>query len=284
MTPSLRRQPPTDESTRLRELYLTLLKRAVMHTLYTPLDQRPVDDYLDPEEVRRDVLAQIARGELDVNDPESLRKQREMGRDWPLFGQTMVGLDRLDNIQRCYEHVLTDEVPGDLIETGVWRGGVAIFMRGLLEAYGDRDRRVYAADSFEGLPPPDAEVYPADEGDRFHTLDALAVSRDEVANNFSLYGLLDDRVTFLEGWFKDTLPTVSDRQWSMIRLDGDMYASTIDALTNLYPRLSVGGFLVIDDFALEPCRRAVDDYRTANGIDEPIEEVDWTGVFWRRRH
>ncbi|MEX0666632.1 MAG: TylF/MycF/NovP-related O-methyltransferase [Acidimicrobiia bacterium] len=282
MTANLRRNAPADDASRLRDLYLTILKRAVMHTLYTPLDSRSINDYLDPEDVRQSVLGQIARGELDLNDQESLRRQREMGRDWPQFGQTMVGLDRLDNIQQCYERILDDGIAGDLIEAGVWRGGVAIFMRGLLEAYGDRDRVVYAADSFQGLPSPNADEYPADEGDRFHTLDALAVSRDEVANNFSLYGLLDERVQFLEGWFKDTLPTVHDRTWSIIRLDGDMYESTMDVLTHLYPQLSVGGFLIVDDFALAPCKQAIEDFRAAHGIAEPIEEVDWTGVFWRR--
>ena len=86
----------------------------------------------------------------------------------------------------------------------------------------------------------------------------------------------------LEGWFKDTLPTVADRTWAVIRLDGDMYESTMDALTNLYPQLSPGGFLIVDDYGFEPCRQAVADYRAAHGIDEPIEEIDWLGAFWRR--
>lgn len=276
-------QPDGPTVDQLRQRYLTLLKRAVTHTIYTPHDSRPADDYPDPEEIHRSVAEQVASGELDLSDQDSLRRQREIGRDWPQFGQTMIGIERLDNIQRCYEQVRADGVPGDLIETGVWRGGAAIFMRGLLEAFGDRDRTVFGADSFHGLPPPDEKSYPADEGDRLHTLDALVVSRAEVENNFRLYGLLDDQVVLLEGWFKDTLPTLTDRTWSIVRLDGDMYESTTDALTHLYPQLAVGGFLIVDDFALPACRKAVEDYRAANGIDEPIEEVDWSGVFWRRR-
>jgi hypothetical protein len=137
------------------------------------------------------------------------------------------------------------------------------------------------ADSFQGLPPPD-DAYPADADSQLHVSESLAISRDEVAKNFERYGLLDDRVRFLEGWFKDTLPTLRDRSWSVVRLDGDMYESTMDGLTNLYPRLSVGGFLIVDDYEYEPCRRAVADYREANGIDEPIEPIDWLGAFWRR--
>jgi hypothetical protein len=104
----------------------------------------------------------------------------------------------------------------------------------------------------------------------------------EVERNFGLYGLLDPQVRFLEGWFKDTLPTVADRTWSVARLDGDMYESTMDALVNLYPRLSVGGFLIVDDYGFDPCRQAVADYRDANGIHEPIESIDWLGAYWRR--
>ena len=207
---------------------------------------------------------------------------RANGRDWPRFAQTMVGLKRLENVQHCVEQVLADGVPGDLIETGVWRGGVVIFMRAILEAYGDASRAVYAADSFQGLPPPDVAAYPADTGSRLHDAEPLVVSRADVERNFRLYGLLDDRVRCLEGWFKDTLPTVADRTWAVVRLDGDMYESTMDALVNLYPGLAPGGFLIVDDYAFEPCKQAVTDYRTANGIDEPIEEIDWLGAFWRR--
>jgi O-methyltransferase len=174
-------------------------------------------------------------------------------------------------------------VPGDLIETGVWRGGSTILMRAVLEAYGVRDRRVWVADSFAGLPPPSPEKYPADLGDTFHTYPELAVSLEKVQANFAKYGLLDGQVRFLEGWFKDTLPGAPIERLAVARLDGDMYESTMDALVALYPRLSIGGYLVVDDFGAVPaCRKAVEDYRAEHGIDEPIEAVDWTGVFWRR--
>ncbi len=88
---------------------------------------------------------------------------------------------------------------------------------------------------------------------------------------------------FLEGWFRDTLPNAPIESLAVIRLDGDLYESTTDALAALYPKLSPGGFVIVDDYgAFEPCRRAVDDYRATRGIDDAIEEVDWTGVCWRR--
>ena len=101
--------------------------------------------------------------------------------------------------------------------------------------------------------------------------------------NFRRYGLLDDRVRFLQGWFKDTLPTVRDRRWAVIRLDGDMYESTMDALINLYDNLSPGGFAIIDDYGCIPaCKQAVEDFRVARGITDPIQTIDWTGVYWRK--
>jgi len=226
---------------------------------------------------------------LIYEDDDALRSQpfsmaqRAEGRDWPARAHTMVGLKRLDNVQRCVEEVLRDGVPGDLIETGVWRGGTAIFMRAILAAHGDRVRRVWAADSFQGLPPPDPERYPSDAGDTFHTYPQLAISLEQVKENFRRYGLLDERVEFLVGWFKDTLPGSRTGPLAVARLDGDMYESTMDALVSLYPRLSPGGWLIVDDYGAVPaCRQAVDDYRAGKGIREPLEEVDWTCVCWRR--
>ncbi len=208
---------------------------------------------------------------------------RAEGRDWPSEAETMIGRLRMENLAESLATVLDDGVPGDLCETGVWRGGATILMRAALEAWGDAERRVWVADSFRGLPAPDAERWPADEGVDLSGVDALAVSRSEVEAAFARYGLLDGRVRFLEGWFCDTLPTAPIEQLALLRLDGDLYQSTWEALENLYPKLAPGGILIVDDYgAFEPCRRAVTDYREAHGVIEPIHEVDWTGVWWRR--
>jgi O-methyltransferase len=104
-----------------------------------------------------------------------------------------------------------------------------------------------------------------------------------VRANFARYGLLDEHVHFVEGWFRDTLPGLSDKRWSVIRLDGDLYESTMDGLVSLYPNLSVGGYLIIDDYGgYKPCREAIHDYRREHGIEEPIRQIDWTGAYWQR--
>lgn len=197
----------------------------------------------------------------------------------------MIGLRRLDNIQSCVERILEDHVPGDLIETGVWRGGASIFMRGVLKAYCQTDRIVWAADSFQGLPKPRTGVWRDDERGRLWEFGkTLAVSVEQVRANFERYGLLDEQVRFLPGWFCDTLPGAPVERLVLMRLDGDMYESTMDALRPLYPKLPSGGYCIIDDyFTHSGARQAVTEYRAEQGITEPIEQIDWAGAFWRRR-
>jgi hypothetical protein len=202
----------------------------------------------------------------------------------------MVGRDRLDNVQSLVETVLAEGVPGDLVETGVWRGGTVIFMRALLKAYGVEDRTVWVCDSFQGLPEPDPDRYPHDEsmqiedsGTRSMFDGLLAVPVETVRANFERYHLLDEQVRFLEGWFADTLPTAPIEQIALLRLDGDLYESTMDALVHLEPRVAPGGFVIVDDYeSIGACQQAVTDYRAQRGIEEPIHTVDWTGAYWRK--
>jgi O-methyltransferase len=274
---------------RAGRLYLDLMKKALAYSLW-PEPGIPIGTF----NRRRPPFKRLLVGWLDAalrrrhyqlsyhGFAREEERKREDGLGWPMLADTMIGLKRLDNIQSCLERVLADDVPGDLIETGVWRGGACIFMKAVLEAHGADDRRVFVADSFAGLPAPDPIRYPRDAGDRHHQEDFLAVSADQVRENFRKYGLLDDRVVFLEGWFRDTLPAAPIDRLGLLRLDGDMYQSTIEALTHLYPKLSAGGFCLVDDYALDGCRAAVDEYRSARGITAPIIAVDATGVYWRK--
>jgi O-methyltransferase len=213
-------------------------------------------------------------------DPEL----RATGRDWPARADSMIGLRRMDNIQHCVETVIREDVPGDLIETGVWRGGATIFMRGVLKAYGEASRNVWVADSFEGLPPPDPGRFPADAGDELYKKGGLAVGVEQVKHNFERYGLLDDQVKFLVGWFKHTLPEAPIDELAVLRLDGDLYESTWQSIEALYPKLSPGGFCIVDDYGdlVAQCQRAIHDYRDAHGITEEIIDIDGFGAYWRK--
>jgi hypothetical protein len=210
------------------------------------------------------------------------RDRRRQGMDWPAHAHTMVGLERLKNLRRLVGRALDDQTPGDLLEAGVWRGGASIYMRALLAVRGVTDRRVWVVDSFAGLPPPDEAAYPADRGDRLHEIGYLAVPLEEVQRNFHKYGMLDSQVEFVPGWFKDTLPSIDVAQLAILRIDGDMYESTMQCLQSLYRRVAVGGFVVIDDFALPTCRQAVEDYRDTHGILDPLTDIDGMAVFWQR--
>ena len=248
---------------------------------YVELLKRGLLDLLNPTTSR--AVRQRDGSTLVEQVPEHDRGRRLVGGDWPANAASMVGYQRLTNVERCVRTALADGVPGDLIETGVWRGGATILMRAMLDVLGDETRRVWVADSFAGLPAPDEATYPADAGDRHHTYDFLTVSEEEVRRNFERYDLLDKRVRFLPGWFSDTLPGLGDETWAVLRLDGDMYGSTMQALQSLYANLSPGGFVIIDDYGAIPnCARAVEDFREAGGIEDPLEKVDWTGVFWRK--
>lgn len=207
--------------------------------------------------------------------------RRAIGRDWPATACTMIGTARMRNLRDLLERALASGVPGDFIETGVWRGGACIYARAILAAYGDETRRVFVADSFRGLPEPDTTAFPADAGDIHSTFEQLAISREQVAENFRRYNLLDDRVVFLEGWFKDTLPAAPIERLAVLRLDGDMYESTIQALEALYDKVSPGGFVIVDDYILGPCASAIEDFRAARGITAPLEPVDGAAVWWQ---
>ena len=225
-------------------------------------------------------------GFMPGNPPPSVppiydRELRLRGRDWPSHAHTMIGLMRLGHLRKLITQVLAEEIPGAFIETGVWRGGACIFMRAVLAAHGVTDRRVWVADSFQGLPAPNLELYPDDIGSALHQVQYLAVSLDEVKENFAKYNMLDDQVMFLKGWFKDTAPI---EKLAILRLDGDLYESTMQALQSLYHKLTPGGFVIIDDYRDMPgCRKAVDDFRARNTITDALEDIDSQASFWRKQ-
>jgi hypothetical protein len=243
-----------------KQLYLDLMKRCLTNLIYQD---------------RSSLLGQDLAFDL---------RNRVEGRDWPANAHTMIGIHRLDNLHFCVEDVLARKVPGDLMETGVWRGGAAILMRAILKANGVTDRRVWCADSFEGLPPPDPAKYPLDAKLMFNQFKELAVSLEEVQTNFRRYNLLDEQVRFIKGWFRDTLPGAPVERLAVLRMDGDLYESTMDALTALYPKVSHGGYVIVDDYNDIPaCRQAVHDYWQRHGIQEEIMAIDWSGVFWMKQ-
>ncbi|MGO9009850.1 MAG: TylF/MycF/NovP-related O-methyltransferase [Bryobacteraceae bacterium] len=276
-------QPPPHNPA---ELYLDLMKKAVTRALTaTGMERRTIRPHGPKSRLLYHFNRAAARFGL-----EAVRLTPSRAEDYLESGhesehrvedaETMLGTRQLDHMQRCIVDVLTRNIAGDLIEAGVWRGGMTIFMRAVLRAYQITDRKVLVADSFDGLPEIDRqrETFAWQRGD-------MAVSLEAVKNNFARYGLLDDQVVFLKGFFSETLPTAPVRQLSILRADADLYESTMDVLRNLYSALSVGGYAILDDYQnLPDCRRAIDDFRRNHGITEEICRIDARAVCWQKLH
>jgi len=272
----------------IKNLYLDLLKKTLTFSLWPepPIDLEKFNYSLNPIiRIFVFLITKITRRTSFslVKKRQHSEKERIEGKIFPPgYGHTMIGLKRLNNLQYCIEQILENGIEGDLIETGVWRGGACIFMRAVLATHGVEDRKVYVADSFEGLPKPDLENWPKDKHDKNFKYKFLAVSQAEVENNFKKYGLLDHQVIFLNGFFRDTLPKAPIEKLALLRLDADMYESTMEALEHLYPKLTKGGYCIIDDYSLDRAKAAVDDYRIKHNINSEIVKIDWTGVFWKK--
>lgn len=242
----------------LRALYLNLLRDSILDTIYEPTNHE----------------GKKASG----NDVE-------VGNYWPLRAHSMIGRKRLNNIHNLFFQIIIDNVSGDLIETGVWRGGACIFMKGLVEAYNQK-RKVFVADSFEGFPEPDPK-YPMDTNDKDNLdyqkmLSMLKVSEEEVKNNFKKYNLLNDNVVFIKGFFEHSLSKAPIDKLSLLRLDGDMFSSTIQVLEQLYDKVSEGGYIIIDDYQLLGCQQAVTEFRKSRNIKDTVVDIDGCGAFWRK--
>jgi O-methyltransferase len=282
--PAAEAQPP------LGRRYLDLMKRTLVNLVYAE-DALRLDTVLSgglgADQLARQRLLRDVRYERPDAYEELVAGKRDgsVDRFWGArLAHTMIGLDGLENLERCAHRVFADGVPGDFLEAGVCHGGASIFLRALQVAYGEDDRTTWLADSFAGVPPPTHAV------DREYRLDLteervpwMAAGLDAVRDNFETYDLLTDRVRFLPGMFADTLPDAPVERLAILRIDGDLYTSTRDVLEALYDRVSEGGYVVVDDYwCLEPCRIAVDEFLARRELDVEINQVDWTRVCWRK--
>ncbi|MEO0621336.1 MAG: TylF/MycF/NovP-related O-methyltransferase [Pseudomonadota bacterium] len=278
--------PVREKAVKLDERYGELLARTISGYVYPEsafeiLAQRQGRSLR--ERIRNHVISGFSRfGYRLVKARPFDEEARATGTDWPYVGFSMVGLARLRQLRKAVATIVQNGIPGDFVECGVWRGGCVMMMAATLSECGDRSRSIWAADSFEGLPVPDVTRYPADAGYDLSHIRYLAASVEQVKANFDRTGIDRSQVRFLKGWFRDTLPNAPIGRISILRLDGDLYESTRDALTSLYDRVAPGGFVIIDDYySWPPCRKAVDEFRAERCISAPLVEIDNSAVFWR---
>lgn len=253
---------------RAQEMYVEMLKSSVTATVFNGAE--------------KSVPAGHKKRPLQPVD----LKKRKGGSDWPYLGDTMTGWKRIDNVWELLKNVVNENIPGDYIETGVWRGGSSVFARGVLDVLGQEDRQSYVCDSFAGLPPGERDLDKADKNwDNMHWY--LSVSDEIVAQNFQKYGLLDHNVIFAKGFFNETMPQIKtyhspERTFSVMRLDGDMYESTVDVLYNLYEKLSIGGYVIMDDWFGFPSKTACEDFFHVHGIKPEIIPIDALSAYWKK--
>jgi hypothetical protein len=303
-------------------LYLDMVKRALCNLIYEDLSLWAYgpDRGMEP----------LTRFDLRL---------RVLGEDKPIEAHTMIGWQRLTNIESCAKAVIDDGIEGDFVETGVLRGGAAIFMRAVLKAYGVTDRRVFACDTFvaphvppetfarrllrkpvlkgaglltrvpsrrwklsfyrqlekrqESWPP---SANPSEEWVDFYmglvryfaSNPSLIESKDFVSlaavrSHFARYGLLDSQIHFLQGFFADTLPGAPIEAIALLRCDGDTYESTRSVLDAIYDKVSIGGYVIVDDYhSFDDCKQAVDEFRAEHSIDDALVPIDNNAVYWRR--
>lgn len=241
-------------------------------------------DEIDPPFLQDQYLKwmkQLVRGIVEEDKPElDIPHHPKILRQ---YAYTYVPGKAINTLRSAMEEVQKNNIPGDFVEVGVWRGGIPMFMKAFLKAHGDHTRKVWVVDSFAGWPPatndPDALVC------NNESVPWIVVPLEEVQDNFRRHGLLDDQVVFLKGWVKDTMPTAPIEQIAVLRIDVDLYEPTRDVLEALYPKLAVGGYVIIDDYFCFPgCDRAVDEYRKKHNISAPLfrQDSQAPGICWKK--
>jgi len=257
-----------DRARRWRLQYFDLLKKSLTNYIY-----RDIDDwgkqYMTESKDPKVCATGACESEWDPNQGAA----GFIGSEVPAQGHSVMRLGSLNHIQLVIEDVMNKGVTGDVIEAGCYRGGTGVLMRAVLDE--DQDKRtVWVADSFQGIPMPASEKGKAVD----ETKDWSArydVSQPKVEGVFRRYGFGGHRVQFLPGFFNESLrsPTLSQASFSVIHIDVDSYDSVLDVLKALYPKLSPGGYVVIDDIHLFGVREAINEYRNAHGITAPLLPV-----------
>ncbi len=266
-----------------RHLTYGLYTHQLKVALVRPHDGWARVDGVDAVRLLGECRARFGDGLLAGLSPDSLQWLLEMNAR-PV--DTLAPPAQLDAIQACIETIVNDAIPGDLMEAGCFRGGLCVLMSGVLKALGALDRKVFAADSFAGLPSPDVTLAPDDAivFELLHAVGGFKSSIEQFRETLRRHDLLDGRIQPIRGWFHETLPCAPIQSLAMIRLDATFQQSTRAVLDALYPKLSPGGFVFCSDYGVPTgARRAVDEYRFKHGIGEPLVDVDNQGVLWRKR-
>ena len=203
-----------------------------------------------------------------------IEKDRLYGNDWPPFGYTMIGKTRLENFRAAIHEVDRNNIPGAIVEMGVWRGGAMILAAAVTQETTNSNRQLYLYDAFETIP-----------GYK-ETSDFLQNSQAQVESYFELFGLKGPNVHFVKGLFQDTLP-----QWvpqttpiAVLRIDGNFYDSYQDAMYAMYQDVPIGGIVIFDDIMSYPAvMQFWNDFKVDQNIQEELNRIDKHSAWFRKR-
>ncbi len=267
----------------MQERYLDLIKRFLIRYEF----DEEIIEYRDLRSTTKfrhglKMLLKFLPDDVFVLEKSKKRElsERLEGKDWPVTAESMIGLKRMNQLHDALRVIENEDIPGDIVETGIWRGGALIFAASFLEIYGVKGRKIFGCDSFEGLPKP-STAYPVDLGDIHYQFDYLSVAIEQVRRNLKKYNVSLDSVTLVKGWFSDTLHKLDTDKVAILRLDGDMYSSTIEALEALYHKVAPGGFVIIDDFSLKGANQAIVDFLNQRSIAVEFVKIDDTASYFR---
>ena len=236
------------------------------------------------KQVTRSALSRVARAVGVRSDPD---RHRDFDPEFlrliaDLRPFTMTSPERLFGLREAVEYVVREQVPGDLVECGVWRGGSSMLIATMLVALGDQSRRLWMYDTYAGMSEPTAvdghdviEYYRvADRREHFMAYESL----EDVRANLRRTGLAESSIEYVVGRVEDTIPERAPARIALLRLDTDWYQSTAHELAHLYDRVSPGGVIIIDDYGYwQGARRAVDEFFHARGFRPLLSRMDHTG-------
>jgi cephalosporin hydroxylase len=263
--------------------YLKVVKSALLNEHYlenevrfeslsgsAKAERRAADKLRDPVRYDTESYRRFARQRLGPAGPE----QHTANSFLPF---TAMGRTQLDHLERCLDTIRADSVSGDLIECGTGRGGGAIFMRAYLDGWELPDRSVFVADRFRSSPDPDKAPQLLAQG-----IAGFLADLNLVRDGFARFDLLDDRVRFLEGAMHATLRDAPVGDLALIRIGPGIGGEARAVLDRLYDRVTVGGFVVVDQRAHTSVREQVAAFRAERGITTQIERVDDFAIAWRK--
>lgn len=201
---------------------------------------------------------------------------------------TLTSIERMYALYKSLQYVINNNIEGDMVECGAWRGGSAMLMAYALKKFNAEDRKIYIYDTFEGMSAPSnfdmdqqgasaAELLESQKGDKENSVWCLA-SIDDVQHNMNQTGYPKENIQFIKGRVEDTIPGSIPDKISLLRLDTDWYESTRHELFHLYPVLAKRGVLILDDYGhWQGARKAIDEYFSGVNKNILLHRIDYTG-------